>query len=345
MTVAASGTYHPMGESEEYQGETVANYGGWTVQRVDGEKIRNDIDVKFIGGDNPAADSTVCPKKTIWIEKMKNADDESAFLIHELVEYYHIEFGEKEDYEHAHKQANKAEQSFREGEAYKSVLEKEIKDENFLDIAIGLFHAFDSSRKSSRAPVAEAESIQVTPDDVGYWSSYAKGMTFPNERAARDWLFSRLEKGSKAWGSDDSKKNREMAERMPLYQQFGRWKIGMKLVTAPKTVSEDDIEVEEQTYEHVATSGLVAPGDIERVDKPVWVPIEDLVATEDHTETKEGRAKAEEIARSIRRTKKITALWVDADDESVMDGHHRLEACKILGLKKVPVQYVHLRDL
>jgi hypothetical protein len=135
-----------------------AEYEGWKVFMVEGKKLRKK-DTPFIGGDNPAADSSDVPKKTIWIEKMLDQDDEDAFLVHELVEYYFIEFA-KNDYEHSHNKANDAENRVRNGETAEKVYADVIDDEEFRDIATGLSKQFASRGKR----VSESEQKLAKTD-------------------------------------------------------------------------------------------------------------------------------------------------------------------------------------
>jgi len=136
-----------------------AAYEGWKVFMVKGKKLRKK-DTPFIGGDNPAADSSDVPKKTIWIERMLDQEDEDAFLVHELVEYYFIEYG-KHKYPDAHDKANDAENRVRNGETPEKVYTDVMQDEEFRDIAIGLSKQFANRTKRPVKEAVEGKKFRI----------------------------------------------------------------------------------------------------------------------------------------------------------------------------------------
>lgn len=167
--------------------------------------------------------------------------------------------------------------------------------------------------------------LKESINDIDHWSSYAKDKTFATENSARNWLRIKT--------NDEN-----LANHFPLHKVLDRWKIGPKKLIKAKLLKEDEITVTRSTFDDVAKSGLVSPGDIKKVDRPTWIPIEAITRSEEKSQ----KDKIYKIAHHISGKKVLKAIWID-EDNSIMDGHHRYEACKVLGFKKIPVQYVHLR--
>ncbi len=83
---------------------------GFSVWYVDGFAVRQRLDDDFIGGGNPARYLYV-PDGHIWIDMGLDRRDLAPFILHEIVEYFHMMAGL--DYDHAHDRANKAEVKLR----------------------------------------------------------------------------------------------------------------------------------------------------------------------------------------------------------------------------------------
>jgi hypothetical protein len=168
--------------------------------------------------------------------------------------------------------------------------------------------------------------LKESINDIDHWTSYAKDKTFATENSARNWLRIRS-------------KDEHLANHFPLHKVLDRWKIGPKKLIKTKLFDENDIKVTRSTFDDVAKAGLVSPGDIKKVDRPTWIPIDQITRSEEKSQ----KDKIYKIANHISGKKVLKAIWIDSQDNSIMDGHHRYEACKVLGFKKIPVQYVHLR--
>lgn len=85
---------------------------GVRVYDVDGEWVRDHLDVDFVLGGNPGRYPFV-PASQVWVEQRQSARDKAATLVHELVEYRLMQrcgF----DYERAHDKALIVERAFRE---------------------------------------------------------------------------------------------------------------------------------------------------------------------------------------------------------------------------------------
>jgi hypothetical protein len=105
------------------------------------------------------------------------------------------------------------------------------------------------------------------------------------------------------------------------------------------------MKITRASYKDVMASGLFDAGDVLKIEAPKWISIDRVIETQHNNRKPEGQAKAWSIANSIRDDMTIPALWVNAKDQSLLDGHHRLEAMRKMGWKLIPVQYLHLRDL
>jgi hypothetical protein len=89
------------------------------VYLVDGDRVRNDKNVEFIGGGNAPADTDPknptdgdCPKGEIWIERMKDPTEQIFILVHEITEYIKMKY-HKGTYDNSHPIANSVENAIR----------------------------------------------------------------------------------------------------------------------------------------------------------------------------------------------------------------------------------------
>lgn len=86
---------------------------GLSVYLVDGEHIRNDIDVDFVNGGNGAIYPHYIPLDEIWIDDAQHALDRTATALHELVER-DLMLHHGRGYDSAHDLANMYERPFRQ---------------------------------------------------------------------------------------------------------------------------------------------------------------------------------------------------------------------------------------
>jgi hypothetical protein len=85
---------------------------GLAIYLVDGERVRNEIDVDFVNGGNGAVYPSYVPLDEIWIDDAQHALDRTATALHELVErdlMLHHGLG----YDRAHDEADMYERAFR----------------------------------------------------------------------------------------------------------------------------------------------------------------------------------------------------------------------------------------
>lgn len=86
--------------------------GGLVVYLVDGEHIRNHVDIDFTCGGNEAVYPNYVPKNEIWIDDALSPLDRTATLLHEIVER-NLMVNKGWNYERAHDAASTAEKPFR----------------------------------------------------------------------------------------------------------------------------------------------------------------------------------------------------------------------------------------
>ena len=86
---------------------------GYKIFVVDGNYIRNNIDIDFVGGGNPARYQYV-PDGELWIEKLSNNEesDIEGFIEHEYTECERM-INKGETYSQAHDKASKVEKKIR----------------------------------------------------------------------------------------------------------------------------------------------------------------------------------------------------------------------------------------
>lgn len=89
------------------------NYKNYKIYIVDGNYIRNNIDIDFVGGGNPSRYQYV-PKGELWVEKLSdgNKNDIDAFIEHEYVECERMK-NKGESYDVAHEKASEVEKIIR----------------------------------------------------------------------------------------------------------------------------------------------------------------------------------------------------------------------------------------
>lgn len=86
--------------------------GGLVVYLVDGEYVRNNLDIDFVCGGNEAVYPNYVPKNEIWIDDALSPLDRTATLLHEIVER-NLMVNKGWSYERAHDAASTAERPFR----------------------------------------------------------------------------------------------------------------------------------------------------------------------------------------------------------------------------------------
>jgi len=91
--------------------EQLGSVGNILIMSVDGEYIRDNIDVDFLMGGNPGPYKYV-PNNEVWIEYNLSAIDTMSILLHELIEMYHMKSGHM-TYNRAHKLADQFEEQLR----------------------------------------------------------------------------------------------------------------------------------------------------------------------------------------------------------------------------------------
>jgi SAM-dependent methyltransferase len=82
-----------------------------------------------------------------------------------------------------------------------------------------------------------------------------------------------------------------------------------------------------------ATSTHFSPNNLEKIE---WIEIERL---RDHEEVEPDRVA--QLAREIKRTRRMQPILVEQRYHVVLDGHHRKAALRLLGLTKIPCLRVH----
>jgi hypothetical protein len=92
---------------------------GTTIYEVDGEYIRDNIDIEFTEGGHSFVYEWI-PEDEIWVEKMKSKNDQREILSHEITEYTLMKYGKKE-YDEAHGYASSAEAILRKFDTVKEI--------------------------------------------------------------------------------------------------------------------------------------------------------------------------------------------------------------------------------
>lgn len=82
------------------------------IYLVDGERVRNELDIDFTCGGNEAVYPNYVPKGEIWIDDALSALDRTATLLHEIVER-DLMIEKRWSYDRAHDAASARERPFR----------------------------------------------------------------------------------------------------------------------------------------------------------------------------------------------------------------------------------------
>lgn len=92
--------------------DKIGSFGGFDFWYVDGEYVRDNIDIDFVEGGNPGRYGYV-PEEEIWLDDPIDDGDVVPTLVHEYVEAK-LMIGNGIDYEKAHDIASKFEKKVRE---------------------------------------------------------------------------------------------------------------------------------------------------------------------------------------------------------------------------------------
>lgn len=90
----------------------LGNITGLAIYVVDGEHVRNEIDLDFTQGGNNAVYPNYVPRGEIWIDDVLGTLDRTATLLHEIVEL-NLMTSKGWGYDRAHDAASAAERPFR----------------------------------------------------------------------------------------------------------------------------------------------------------------------------------------------------------------------------------------
>ena len=102
----------PAEELNKIHSSNLGELFDFSVWAVDGEIIRDEVDIDFVAGGNPARYAYV-PENEIWIEKNLSPADAAPTILHEIIEVNYM-LSENLSYNAAHNKANKAEKGMRE---------------------------------------------------------------------------------------------------------------------------------------------------------------------------------------------------------------------------------------
>ena len=72
---------------DDIQVESLGTVDGYTIWAVDGQVVRDRVDIDFTQGGNPAVYGYV-PEGEVWVEDKESAKDMAATVLHELVETF-----------------------------------------------------------------------------------------------------------------------------------------------------------------------------------------------------------------------------------------------------------------
>lgn len=180
--------------------------------------------------------------------------------------------------------------------------------------------------------------------DIAELTKYWSGSFFLSEADAREAFRGAEEHYNRQYGGVFAKKLtkaqiRRKAESVPVYKTRRGFCIGEKpkaSKASSRAFSWDGIRIVKTTLEDLSDLASVLE---DRLSKVQMMKMSSLVATEHHSRTADGVEKAKRIAESIRGDADAFFETIVVElDGSIVDGHHRFEALKLLGAKEVPVR-------
>jgi hypothetical protein len=181
-------------------------------------------------------------------------------------------------------------------------------------------------------------------EDIGKLTKYWSGRFFVSEAEAREAFRDAEEHYNRQYGGVFAKKLtksqiKRKADAVPVYRTRRGFCIGEKPKTAragSKAFSWGGVRIAKTTLEDISDLASVFE---DKLSKVQIAKMSSLLATEHHSMTPEGREKAKRIAESISGdSDAFFETIVVEPDGSIVDGHHRFEALKLLGAKEVPVR-------
>jgi hypothetical protein len=179
----------------------------------------------------------------------------------------------------------------------------------------------------------------ISEEDVKWWTDSYRQHTFDSPEEAREFIFQQKEYARKQGWGGSTKESRKFANEFPVEKIGSKYRIGAK--STPKTFDWKNVQIRTNSQEEASTLGLLNPFDGERLSKVKLLPIQQLVSTEQHSQTKQGQLKVKRIANSLQKSDNPFFVPVIVEPSgAIADGHHRYEAVKSLKLKEIPVQVI-----
>ena len=192
--------------------------------------------------------------------------------------------------------------------------------------------------------------LEALADDktIAYWTKYAGHRGFPSEEEARSFIARKAGLGS-AWtmGIDDPKAHyAQLAQEMPVYQLDDGWHIGtpeaMQAIERQREEAArfawNKVDYLDVDWTSIFSLGLLNQFDIDHIDGPDLVPMDEITPVEDHDADHVAR-----IAAEMQEGLEFRPIVLTADG-AIVDGHHRYEAAKLLGMKDIPAYVAYTHD-
>jgi hypothetical protein len=175
--------------------------------------------------------------------------------------------------------------------------------------------------------------------DIEGWSDYFVERDFDSPEEARSALRRALER-SYTWLNRTDAERDNFAAGFPIYSEGRKVKLGIPPELEEETFDWKSVNIRPNTLEELETAGYVNAFDSPRLSRVKWVTPTSLTPTERGKNPR----KVERMKKRLLIGEFDPFLALVVEDGFVVDGHHRLEMAKQLGLKTVPVQEVSYRS-
>jgi hypothetical protein len=133
----------------------------------------------------------------------------------------------------------------------------------------------------------------ISEEDIKWWTDNYQQHSFDSPEEAREFIFQQKEYARKQGWGGSAKENKKFANEFPVEKIGSKYRIGVKLT--PKTFDWKNVQIRKNDQEEVFALGLLNPFDGERLSKVKLLPIQQLVSTEQHSQTKQGQLKVKKL--------------------------------------------------
>jgi len=180
----------------------------------------------------------------------------------------------------------------------------------------------------------------IKDSDIIWWAKYAQNKIFPDENAAREWVFkirqfADQQPHAHVFGIDGEEYNRLFAQAIPVYQSGKSFKIG-KRVRTDNRLRLKNLEVRNPDIVYVNQVAQANGESDYTIHKMKWIPVRFTVVDGNDYYMNNQKEYISSLAHQIKTNGWIESVIYEWNSKNIMEGQHRARAMKILGFNTVP---------